>query len=156
MAPSEIEIVDDLDKSSKNISVRNKLRGCRQKLAKSETDVSELNVKLKESHKRESVLRFKYNGMKDVARKERRARLSAQSQIAHLQGMLQAFQMGASSPFMNPNNLYGGSNQRASSSRAITPPYFSNVFSPMAIAPTQNFTETDSIESIKAPEFLLE
>ena len=88
--------------------------------------------------------------MKAVAKEERKSKQNALPQVSHLSGMLQAFQMSMSNPMMNMM-----SNQ-ASTSRAA-PVYIPNMFNhSLAIAPPQNNNESDSIESIKVPQYLLE
>ena len=140
-APSEAGLSDVNDFSSPGISSRNKLRACRQKLEKSETD-------LKTAQKKERVYRHKYNKMKSIAKREKAAKKRALAQVSQLQGVLQGMQISANSSYMTGKPMFGG--QLGRPVQSMQPLFFGNILQNTGAMTT--IVEDVSIESVTVPD----
>ena len=145
LAPSETGLPEKNDFSMPGISSRNKLRACRQKLEKSELELSTAQSLVEDLQKKEKVQRLKYNKMKSIAKRERTTKRQALAQVAQLQGLLQGLQMStANNNFMQSQPMFTNQMNRQ------VQPMFLNMLPATNSIPI--LAEDDSIESVTIPD----
>ena len=103
----------------------------------------------KDAQRKERIFRYKYEKMKSVAKREKKAKKRALAQLAQYQGVVQGMQLSGGAGFMQSSLI--NPTRRV---QAVQPTMFFNGMMPAA-ANIPIIEEDDSAETIIVPEDII-